>query len=67
MLLDQCNTPAEAERILIGSCAYLDGAVVLDYIVNQELASAASNRWVQQYIDKVWTSADLHHSVKTQS
>ena len=59
-LLDQCNTEVETERILIASNIYLDGgSPIVDFIAAKGLVHAASNRWVQLYIDNVWTSYDL--------
>jgi uncharacterized membrane protein YgcG len=60
-LLDQCNTPAEAERMLMTISHHLgEGCTVLDFALRHGLQTFASNRWVQEYVDRVWVSPGLH-------
>eukprot|EP01046_Picozoa_sp_COSAG06_P019689 COSAG06_NODE_1412_length_9542_cov_6.906703_3_plen_1539_part_01 len=64
-LLDQCNSPQEAERLLLAHFteAKLAGGSrvpVLDFALRHDVRRFAANRWVQGYATELWTGADVH-------
>jgi hypothetical protein len=64
-LLDQCNSPEEAELLLLAhfteeKLAGGSTVPVLDFALRHDARSFAANRWVQDYATKLWTGADVH-------